>query len=848
MNGLTTLAFGNVPVLDSSWFLEVGDDSSVEIVANPNSTERATAFETETSLLNAFSRAADTTNSFASSRISISSTTNIPRVSWFYEDGYDNHDEDDLDPAIASGMEEMMPSRKEVGSTSELMKFQTYQQTHAREMHYLGTDDTMACSLTLTDVSSFSTSSPTPCTKVGQSSMDSDEEEDDNAYSSWFRSSSKTSESAKTEEQQLKSDPFFEKLPRAKERLCNYSKQARKVSADEGYVANNGSGVGTKTSDNMAPVCDLTTSGSVITELEDDCTTRSYRSKSTNDCARTVPRGIARPDPLESHRTGEQEFILPTMIVASNLFVSPLCSPETAFDRPIVAKTPSTLSQDSMTPLMKKSSFSSINFDDTSSAGESVKSVIHFSHCGSDKINRLFRRSESDEWSDSSASFLFPASISGLDPTHTSPSRTTTNNVPADDHSLSRIFILLLSPESRQFELIQISDLRLSVTTIGQILNLIPQASLVPALGDRPYIGLCRPKDGIEMTAHHVPAGKVPGGWRIIRGEILIAIPNGFSGMECMKMGEQILLNPKLVKLLQRRNPLAPREKRRSSRSSKSKSRVENDGGRSHRSRKLSLQAVDENSEIVDDKLPPLPLLDSPSSINKRLEALERHIQVSNLNSQKVAEETDKTLGQVGLTDVSDSESVSLFSKAEEQVRILKSIANNSYKISMLESVLGDELDDDDKTIASEVWNERVRLATERNDALSNLVGMDVVLCDDISESGKRVVRIRPKNPSVDDAAFKSMCAFLAVLLFRHLFKGVGAVSGTSPMGATGLVYCAAIFKSLLHFQRVHSAYHDQHNRSREQKQTTTGSLSSQATSIQDDMYGYSSWRKAANL
>jgi len=676
--------------------------------------------------------------------------------------------------------------------------------------------------------------------------MDFEDEEEDNAYSSWFRSSSKIREGTKAKEQQVKSDPFFEKLPRAKERLGNYPKQARKVSAEEGYVANNDGSC--KVSDDTAPVPDQITSWDNKSEQEDDYTTRSYRSKNLNECVRTAPRGIARPDPLESHRTGEQEFILPTMIVASNMFVSPLCSPENAFDRPVVVKTPSSLPQNSMTPLLKKSSFSSINFDDTSSAGESVKSVIHFSHCGSDKINRLIRRSDSDEWSDSSASFLSPASISGLDPTTISPSRTTTSNIPTDDHSLSRIFILLLSPESKQFELIQINDLRLSIITIGQILHLIPQASMVPALGDRPYVGLCRPKDGIEMTAHHVPAGKVPGGWRIIRGEILIAIPNGFSGMECMKMGEQILLNPKLVKLLQRKNPLAPREKRRSSRSSKSKSRVDSDGGRSLRSRKLSLQAVDENAEIVDDKLPPLPLLNSPSSINERLEALERHLQVPSPTSKPLIGESDKAFGQVEITDVSESESVSLFSKAEEQVRILKSIANNSYKISMLESVLGDELDDDDKTIASEVWNERLRLATERNDALSNLVGMDVVLCDDISESGKRVMRIQPKHPSVDDTAFKSMCAFLAVLLFRHLFKGVGAVTGTSPMGATGLVYCAAIFKSLLHFQRVHSAYHDQHNRSREQKQTTTGSLSSQGMSTQDDMYGYSSWRKAANL
>ena len=42
---------------------------------------------------------------------------------------------------------------------------------------------------------------------------------------------------------------------------------------------------------------------------------------------RVTPRGISRPDPLQSHRLGEQEFILPTMIVASSMFGSPLSPP-----------------------------------------------------------------------------------------------------------------------------------------------------------------------------------------------------------------------------------------------------------------------------------------------------------------------------------------------------------------------------------------------------------------------------------------------------------------------------------------------------------------------------------------
>jgi hypothetical protein len=51
----------------------------------------------------------------------------------------------------------------------------------------------------------------------------------------------------------------------------------------------------------------------------------------------------------------------------------------------------------------------------------------------------------------------------------------------------------------------------------------------------------------------------------------------------------------------------------------------------------------------------------------------------------------------------------------------------------------------------------------------------------DISELGKRVMQIQPKNHSVDNTAFKSMHAFVAALLFHHLLKGAGAVTVPFP-------------------------------------------------------------------
>jgi hypothetical protein len=491
----------------------------------------------------------------------------------------------------------------------------------------LGSDDS---SLTSTDVSSCGNSSPTPCTTIGQLSMkDEGVEYFNTVCSPWFPDFNKLSVADDHEEQkhqpQRESDPFFRKLPHAKK----YSNQQRKLSAHEGYVADFGYGsVLSKNSEN-----DVATSVDSVQRHEDDdktardCTlgnadnidqvnprgvarsdpfeqyeddysitsTRSRCSRNTNK-GRTTPRGIARPEPLVSHRSGEQEFILPTMIVASSMFGSPLSAPATVFNRATIVNNSvsrsSTASKSLSTSPLSCNQSKRLNrsicldFDDDSSAGESRNSLLHYSCLGSDNIDRLMRCSTSDdEWSQASVQSM-PTNIAAASILEYS--------------SPSRIYILLLAPDTKQFELLEISDLRLSVTTIGHILDRIPTASTVPALGSRYYTGLCRPKDGIEMTGQQVPAGKVSGGWRITRGEILIAIPQGFSGQECMKMCSQILLNPKLVKLLQRKNPLAPKKKNRSSSSSSSSSIGSSSSNisRPNRNHRCQLQKILEKHDI----------------------------------------------------------------------------------------------------------------------------------------------------------------------------------------------------------------------------------------------------------
>ena len=135
-----------------------------------------------------------------------------------------------------------------------------------------------------------------------------------------------------------------------------------------------------------------------------------------------------------------------------------------------------------------------------------------------------------------------------------------------DPHAY-KIFLLLLQPQSKIFELIQLLY-NPNDTTIGSILEMIPENATEQALGNQTYIGLCRPKTQEELLNSDLLASEVRPGvdsGNITLGEILVAIPQGFNGKDVSILSKQILANPKIVKLLKRADPLS--KKKRSSRS-----------------------------------------------------------------------------------------------------------------------------------------------------------------------------------------------------------------------------------------------------------------------------------------
>jgi len=135
------------------------------------------------------------------------------------------------------------------------------------------------------------------------------------------------------------------------------------------------------------------------------------------------------------------------------------------------------------------------------------------------------------------------------------------------------IFILVIQPTAKMFELIRV-NYRPATATIGDLINLIPENVTEEDLRHQKHIGICRPHGSssasrsltdFDMTASVMTRDGSCA--RILCGEVLVGIPEGYTGKEAQILSQHILKLPKMKKLLQRSDPLS------SSKSGKGKSR-----------------------------------------------------------------------------------------------------------------------------------------------------------------------------------------------------------------------------------------------------------------------------------
>ena len=96
----------------------------------------------------------------------------------------------------------------------------------------------------------------------------------------------------------------------------------------------------------------------------------------------------------------------------------------------------------------------------------------------------------------------------------------------------SEIFILLLDFKRRKFELIQVKVM-IQTSTIEFLLQSIPANTLSTYLGAQNYKGFCRPMHGIELIDNLSTLSSLTD-IKIISRELWIAIPEGYTGEDCM--------------------------------------------------------------------------------------------------------------------------------------------------------------------------------------------------------------------------------------------------------------------------------------------------------------------------
>jgi hypothetical protein len=153
-----------------------------------------------------------------------------------------------------------------------------------------------------------------------------------------------------------------------------------------------------------------------------------------------------------------------------------------------------------------------------------------------------------------------------------------------------KIFLLLIQPQSKIFEIIQVFYTP-SQTTIQNVLEMIPANATEPALGSQHYVGICRPNDGTPIHLDLMASVASPNTAcaKIAQGEILVAIPEHYSGSLCSKISKPILANPKVTKLLTRSDPLAPRKKSK----------------RKKKQRVIAIETVTEETESMSSPVKP---------------------------------------------------------------------------------------------------------------------------------------------------------------------------------------------------------------------------------------------------
>lgn len=142
-------------------------------------------------------------------------------------------------------------------------------------------------------------------------------------------------------------------------------------------------------------------------------------------------------------------------------------------------------------------------------------------------------------------------------------------NPPSPD--VFTIFILVIHATRKIYELIRV-NYNPATCTIKELIDYMNENITEDHLKEQSYIGLCRPRGSspscrsitdMQMTASVMTRDGSDA--RIHCGEVLSAIPDGYSGKEIQLLTRHILKLPMMKKLLKRRDPLSDSTRRKAS-------------------------------------------------------------------------------------------------------------------------------------------------------------------------------------------------------------------------------------------------------------------------------------------
>jgi len=359
-----------------------------------------------------------------------------------------------------------------------------------------------------------------------------------------------------------------------------------------------------------------------------------------------------------------------------------------------------------------------------------------------------------------------------------------------------KVYLLIIQPSAKIFELIQVK-FDPANATVRTLVELVPTNCTEPVLSDQVHIGLCRPEgssDISSLTDLNVRACGIERDGscaRIHNGEILVAIPKGYNCSSCQMLAQHILKNPKLVKLLSRDDPLAPkfpsqkprrrRRKFRTNEKRKISGKVPNGSEVLGISKRGSLV-----SELSKYSISPVPEESNDYEWQKDQERIEHD------EMQDKAEGSDDTESSFLTPPTLSPES--------STIPYCSQPANSEQSIFGLDSVSSSNNDESNLDVITSPPISEVKIDREFSDDMLDMFLLANAVNNTFASSKKSLTNILVSSCYTARTKCRSMCNFIGTSrqrIFTHIPKMTSKIVVLRVLSISFLVYFMTFLKNI---------------------------------------------------